>query len=52
MSTRVHSIIFSPMYLSALLDYCLVKQFLYLCCTLSAPQEKHTIRGAEQHIIP
>ena len=44
------------MHLSAVPDYfkhyCLVKQFLYLCCTLSAPQDKHTKQGAEQHIIP
>ena len=48
------------MHLSAPLDYCifkhhcLIKQFLLknLCCTLSAPQDKHTIQGAEQDIIP
>ena len=45
-------------HLSVPLDYCifkhhcLLKQFLYLCCTLSAPQDKHTIQGAEQDIIP
>ena len=45
-------------HLSAPLDYCifkhhcLLKQFLYLCCTLSAPQDKHTIQVAEQDIIP
>ena len=45
-------------HLSAPLDYCifkhhcLLKQFLYLCCTLSAPQDKHTKQGKEQDIIP
>jgi len=27
--------------------HCLAKLFLYLCCRLSAPQDKHTIQGAE-----
>ena len=34
------------------IHHCLVKQFLYLCCTLSASQDKHTIQGAEKDIIP